>query len=512
MAYNPLLESGYFDASGEWVMGRSREQQAQDEAMRALNAPGASAMSTEKIQAMLQNGTAGYDSSGYLWALNPSTGQPEQLRRGFLNDMTNESGATAEYYFASDPNMSQSARLGPAQLGASLKDKQDFQTGAGLTKMGLAAMTGGAVGGAMAGAGYSATAAGAGGGAAAGASRNAMAGENIGEGALVGGAMGGAGGYLYGGGTAYDPGAENMFGYEAGAGSSSLGGTSGGGMWELAEGGDWGAENMFAAEGVPSQAFSSPDWVNQLLAETGEAGIDASALEGGFNAAGSNAPWYAELPTSAQNAAQYGGNALRSGLDVLRRLVGGSSGKPGTTAGRGILDSIFNDPFGSAFNMTPFALALIEGNRQKNDIRDVTNQVQGLVDEASTANVQDMVLNPYDRETAAGRRELLTSLGNRKVLGSSFGNQDLTAYDTTRRMGRGDLATRALMGSIGTRGALLDQVLRGTNTMNTNKNLLLGAGLHASGRLFDRPSSNPFGLTDEQRNALNALFQGVFGQ
>lgn len=192
-----------------------------------------------------------------------------------------------------------------------------------------------------------------------------------------------------------------------------------------------------------------------------------------------------------------GGLSLSPLLNMLGRLGGGAASALGGagTVGRGMLNSILSDPMGSAFNMTPFLLAMAEANNQKNDVRDITNRLNDLEGEASTANVQSMVLNPYDRQTALGRSELLSSLTNRGVMGSSFGNQDLTAFDTTRSLGRGDLATKALMGSIGTRGALLDQILQGTNKMHTNKNMLLGAGLNASGNLF-RPERkpDPFGL------------------
>jgi hypothetical protein len=74
----------------------------------------------------------------------------------------------------------------------------------------------------------------------------------------------------------------------------------------------------------------------------------------------------------------------------------------------------------------------------------------------------------------------------RGVRGSSFGNNDITNYDYMRSLGRGDLFNRANVATAGLEGNLINQ-------RNTNRNLLLGAGLNASGRMF-QPQSDPFGL------------------
>jgi hypothetical protein len=256
-------------------------------------------------------------------------------------------------------------------------------------------------------------------------------------------------------------------------GAGAAAGTTGGGMFDWLDSYDFSGMNEGLEVGQASNAFDAGPF----------GGFDNAAIEA------ADLTKFGDLQTLRTGSGNILDIVKAAAPNVLRQLGQRLTG----SNGRGVLDQITGDPLGSAFNMTPFLLALAEGNSQKNDIRDITNKLSDLEGEASTANVQSMVLNPYDRETALGREQLLTSLGRRNVLGSSFGNQDLTSFDTTRKMGRGDLATKALMGSIGTRGALLDQVLRGTNTMNTNKNLLLGAGLNASARLFDQPK-DPFGL------------------
>ena len=83
----------------------------------------------------------------------------------------------------------------------------------------------------------------------------------------------------------------------------------------------------------------------------------------------------------------------------------------------------------------------------------------------------------------------------RGVRGSSFGDQSLSNYDYMRSLGRGDLASKAGMAYASTAGNLI-------NARNTNRNLLLGAGLNASGRLFS-PQRDPF---DIERYRAMGLF------
>ena len=195
---------------------------------------------------------------------------------------------------------------------------------------------------------------------------------------------------------------------------------------------------------------------------------------------------------SLWNSNTFGGPSLLNNLSpgnlsALKSLL------PGGNQGRGILDGIMNDPLGAAFNATPFLLAMAEANRQEDQISPILNRTNSLVDQVNPSAVRDAALAPYNRETASGLDRLTSSLQNRNVYGSSFGNADIANYKTTRDVGAGELGTKATLGSIGTQGALLDQVLRGTNVMNTNRNLILGAGLGASGRLFE-PQRDPFGL------------------
>lgn len=158
--------------------------------------------------------------------------------------------------------------------------------------------------------------------------------------------------------------------------------------------------------------------------------------------------------------------------------IGGLTGAGGST-GRGIFDQIQNDPLGSAFNATPFLLALAQAKSQANDLNGVLSKING-------EGYTNAVLHPYDLATGQGRTALEQSLSDRGVAGSSFGYNDLNNYDYLRNLGRGDLANKAQMTSAGLEGSLINQ-------RNTNTNLLLGAGLNASGQLFS-PKKDPFGL------------------
>jgi osmotically inducible lipoprotein OsmB len=199
MAYDPSLEFGRFDANGDWIYGRSREQQAQDEArnqrFQDINSRG---MNSKQFFALNPQ----KDNDGFIWAINPATERWERLaysgqgtNAGLMSHEYGGPDDTARYLWESDPLM---AGAGATQFGQNEADRRHFAQRAGLTKMGLAAIAGAGVGGAMSGAGYGTTASGAGAGATAGGSRAAMSGENVGEGALKGGAIGAAGGYLYG--------------------------------------------------------------------------------------------------------------------------------------------------------------------------------------------------------------------------------------------------------------------------------------------------------------------------
>ena len=310
----------------------------------------------------------------------------------------------------------------------------------------------------------------------------------------LGGLAGGLGGTAAGAGAAESLGLPSIWGgslpfgsTELGiagtaAGASAAGSTNGGGMW------DWldqlignAGTSAGEAENLGSMFDPSNPWGSALSGAT-SGGTDWSNIDQMINNLGSNA-WEAENlgtansiseSTLASLAKKYGPDLARTILNKVgpvaaQKLLGG---------GGSLWDQLSSDPLRSAFNATPFLLALTQANKQGHDLDQVLSQINGQ-------GYTQSVLNPYDMQTAAGRTSLTDSLTNRGVLGSSFGYNDLNNYQYIRDMGRGDLASKAGLASAGLQGNLINQ-------RNTNTNLLLGAGLNASGRLFS-PQKDPFG-------------------
>jgi hypothetical protein len=274
--------------------------------------------------------------------------------------------------------------------------------------------------------------------------------------------------------------------------SASGGATGGSGMWDwLDDFSDWGSNTGFgettAQYGNWSDAFNG--WTGTDMG--GPAGnlmpgavVDPAVQQAiDLGAMTQTSPGVWEL-TNPNLLPAVGGSGLgwRDALS-LKNLLGGSGPNiniGGGTRGGGILDSILDDPLGAAFNATPFLLALTEANRQGRDIDGVLNSING-------EGYRNAVLRPWDMETASNRQALLDDQTLRGTRGSSFGDESLNNFDYIRGIGRGDLASKASLGAAGLSGQLI-------NARNTNRNLLLGAGLNASGRLFS-PQRDPFGLS-----------------
>lgn len=273
------------------------------------------------------------------------------------------------------------------------------------------------------------------------------------------------------------------------AGSDTL--NEGNGMW------DWldGLDTDVGYDPGASSAYNAP-----LAEDTSTGAFDQYGMNNpttgfpdqSFDPGGS---WLDSLKQYGQQGMDVY-NKLKSipGLSsILSKMVGSEDSKKST--GRGILDSIFSDPLGSTFNATPFLLAMAEAERQGNRTDPILARISGLSDEAAgnQTGLLSSVTGPYNRQTMAGRDALLTDQSLRGIRGSSFGDQGLTSYDTMRDQGLGELTGSTTAKSIGLRGTLLDAMLKGQTQAATSRNLLLGAGLGASGKLF-QPQQDPFGL------------------
>ena len=86
----------------------------------------------------------------------------------------------------------------------------------------------------------------------------------------------------------------------------------------------------------------------------------------------------------------------------------------------------------------------------------------------------------YDQNTLAGRGALTSSLQNRGVMGSSFGNMDMTNFNTTRDLGRRSLVNTG----IAARGDMAKALLDAEFKERQLKNNLYGTSLLALGNVF----------------------------
>lgn len=257
-----------------------------------------------------------------------------------------------------------------------------------------------------------------------------------------------------------------------GEGVNALGGTGEPGMWDWLDevgGGSFdqgGSQGVFDSYGNPQ--YSSPGGLMPPAVPETDPTFGGELKQ--------TAPGVYSQPTASSGGLS---DILKNsgGLaNVLKGILAkGASAGAGGTSGSALSMGLGD----MAFNSAPFLLALAEAQRQSGDLNGVINKING---EGYTR----AVLNPYDNDTGIGRSNMLQDLSLRGVSGSSFGNQQLGNYDYMRALGRGDMASKAQLSAAGLEGSLINQ-------KNTNRNMLLGAGLNASAKLFS-PQQDPFGL------------------
>lgn len=463
--------------------------------------------------------------NGTPYKLNPNTGQPELIGMAKIPAYI---GANGQQIYRGEQvpesvARSMGASFQPYTLDQFKAPKNDFDIGGALLGLGATAMTG------LGGASSLANLFGGGllGNAGSGALISGLTGGDPLKGAItggIGGAIGGSTGSLYNGdalaaGEAATTGLGSLITPDAlGAAQTvySTGSPLVSPALETAMNSPGGNMNYFddllgLTDSVDMTGFYTPSDSLNL-----SSGIDNSAWNlgtgsGDLTASGldSTLPNTGVVPNGYTVDLSNSGNLIPTGsgsVDILGQLksilngyktatgaLGATGSKP--SLGSSVMNQITNDPLQAAFNATPFLLALQQANSQGGDLKSTLNKIQGLADGVSGNSnaLTTAVLNPYDQATATGLGNLTQSLGSRGVFGSSFGDMSLDNYNYTRDMGRGDLLAKTKLASTGLEADLLSKVLSGQNTANTNKNLLLGAGLSASGRLF-QPETDPFGL------------------
>lgn len=90
------------------------------------------------------------------------------------------------------------------------------------------------------------------------------------------------------------------------------------------------------------------------------------------------------------------------------------------------------------------------------------------------------ILGKYDLDSATGRGLLNSSLSSRGILGSSFGDQALTNYDTTRGIGRGALGYGGVSTQLGTLNSLNDAIFKNNAVKTGQVGRLLGGVANAA--------------------------------
>ena len=155
--------------------------------------------------------------------------------------------------------------------------------------------------------------------------------------------------------------------------------------------------------------------------------------------------------------------------------------------------STWDDLLGLGAKTIPSLLAY---NYFQNLPKPDTGQYQTLINKAGDMSGP---LGQYDLNTATGRGTLNSSLSQRGVSGSSFGDQALTNYDTTRDIGRGSLG----FSGIGTAGQLLNGMNNTIVGNNKNSTDFLGRMLGGIG--------NGVSPTTGTSNILSDLYKQVFG-
>lgn len=167
---------------------------------------------------------------------------------------------------------------------------------------------------------------------------------------------------------------------------------------------------------------------------------------------------------------------LPGGLDSVQKLFGGG----------GVLNT--------AAALAPSLAAI---NYAKNQDPFDTSRLESVYESINPGSVA----LPYDLETAGGRERLTSSLSDRGVMGSSFGEHSLSSYNTLRDVGRSNLIT----GAAGTQANVANQILQAQVKERELKNNLYGRALLAlSGALGPGGGGSP----SSRGNGIMDLFGG----
>lgn len=260
--------------------------------------------------------------------------------------------------------------------------------------------------------------------------------------------------------------------------------------------------NSFGGSGVQGGGMS--DWFSNLFTDSPVADwADTWGDIGGLpSSGGSLMP--AAIPETPQQLMEWGLQEVSPGVwaqpampdlsmsasDWFKAILGavgnllGGAGGVGGLGGSGLFGSLFGSDsrIGSILDKgAAVAPVLAAINYAKNQDPFDTSRLTGLYDSYDPKALS----YEYDQNTLRGRDQLTTSLQNRGVLGSSFGNMDMTNFNTTRELGRNSLINQG----IGQRAQIAQNILGADVKSRQLKNQLYGSSLLALGNVFGGRSS-----------------------
>jgi hypothetical protein len=191
--------------------------------------------------------------------------------------------------------------------------------------------------------------------------------------------------------------------------------------------------------------------------------------------------------TNNEFAIPYGGAPDVSALERFLKLVTGGKSLVGSG---GIFDKggLIGGGLDLAARTAPGLLAL---NYAKNQDPFDMSRLENLYGKFGEDPFHNPNLLSYDLQSGQGRNKLQSSLTQRGVMGSSFGNFDLGSYDTLRGLGRSGIVGQGLTQQAG----IANNILQAQVQERALKNQLygrafdvLGRGVNPGPTLYSAPS------------------------
>jgi hypothetical protein len=156
-----------------------------------------------------------------------------------------------------------------------------------------------------------------------------------------------------------------------------------------------------------------------------------------------------------------------SGANALKSVFGGNASGGGTSLLGG------GSGYDTAAALIPTLAAI---NYAKNQNPFDTSRLESVYNQFNP----NALAYQYDQNTSAGRNALNSSLSQRGVMGSSFGNMDLSNYNTNRDLGRQSLINQGF----GQQASVANQILQAQVQDRALKNQLYGSALYSIGNIF----------------------------